>query len=143
MIREDLAGQCSMPSVFPPAMPWVLPVQSKAYSVKLEPGAMMLRTSDCHIRLGHFEWINQYQGDLLPEFTQKCIEWHYPDCLNAEQPILAFATQVIQRTAVMISHWQLVGFAHGVMNTDNLKYYRFNAGFSGHMVLWNASAELD
>ncbi|WP_374664628.1 YdiU family protein [Acinetobacter sp.] len=87
---------------------------------KLEPGAMMLRTSDCHIRLGHFEWINQYQGDLLPEFTQKCIEWHYPDCLNAEQPILAFATQVIQRTAVMISHWQLVGFAHGVMNTDNL-----------------------
>ena len=87
---------------------------------KLELGAMMLRTSDCHIRLGHFEWINQYQGDLLPEFTQKCIEWHYPDCLEAEQPILAFATQVIQRTAVMISHWQLVGFAHGVMNTDNL-----------------------
>ena len=87
---------------------------------KLELGAMMLRTSDCHIRLGHFEWINQYQGDLLPEFTQKCIEWHYPDCLDAEQPILAFATQVIQRTAVMISHWQLVGFAHGVMNTDNL-----------------------
>ncbi|OTG80848.1 selenoprotein O and cysteine-containing protein [Acinetobacter sp. ANC 5054] len=87
---------------------------------KLELGAMMLRTSDCHIRFGHFEWINQYQGDLLAEFTQKCIEWHYPECLDAEQPILAFATQVIQRTAVMISHWQLVGFAHGVMNTDNL-----------------------
>lgn len=87
---------------------------------KLEPGAMMLRTSDCHIRLGHFEWINQYQPDLLAEFTQKCIEWHYPECLQAEQPICAFATQVIQRTAVMIAKWQLVGFAHGVMNTDNL-----------------------
>ncbi len=87
---------------------------------KLELGAMMLRTSDCHIRLGHFEWINQYQADLLPEFTQKCIEWHYPECLDADQPILAFATKVIQRTAIMISHWQLVGFAHGVMNTDNL-----------------------
>ncbi|WP_163122691.1 protein adenylyltransferase SelO [Acinetobacter portensis] len=87
---------------------------------KLELGAMMLRTSDCHIRLGHFEWINQYQADLLPEFTQKCIEWHYPESLDAEQPILAFATKVIQRTAIMISHWQLVGFAHGVMNTDNL-----------------------
>ncbi len=87
---------------------------------KLELGAMMLRTSDCHIRLGHFEWINQYQADLLPEFTQKCIEWHYPECLEADQPILAFATKVIQRTAIMISHWQLVGFAHGVMNTDNL-----------------------
>ncbi|MCT8090753.1 YdiU family protein [Acinetobacter sp. C_4_1] len=87
---------------------------------KLEPGAMMLRTSDCHIRLGHFEWINQYQPDLLEDFVQKCIEWHYPECLEAEQPVLAFATQVIQRTAVMIAKWQLVGFAHGVMNTDNL-----------------------
>lgn len=87
---------------------------------KLEPGAMMLRTSDCHIRLGHFEWINQYQPELLKEFTQKCIEWHYPECLKAENPVLAFATRVIQNTAVMIARWQLVGFAHGVMNTDNL-----------------------
>ncbi|WP_166171297.1 protein adenylyltransferase SelO family protein [Acinetobacter sp. SA01] len=87
---------------------------------KMEPGAMMLRTSDCHIRFGHFEWINQYQPDLLEEFVQKCMEWHYPECLQAEQPILAFATKVIQRTAVMIAKWQLIGFAHGVMNTDNL-----------------------
>ena len=87
---------------------------------KLELGAMMLRTSDCHIRLGHFEWINQYQPELLKEFTEKCIEWHYPECLKAENPILAFATKVIQNTAVMIAKWQLVGFAHGVMNTDNL-----------------------
>ena len=86
----------------------------------LELGAMMLRTSDCHIRLGHFEWINQYQPSLLAEFTQKCIAWHYPECLDSEQPILAFATKVIQNTAVMIAKWQLVGFAHGVMNTDNL-----------------------
>ena len=87
---------------------------------KLELGAMMLRTSDCHIRLGHFEWINQYQPELLKEFTEKCIEWHYPECLETENPILAFATKVIQNTAVMIAKWQLVGFAHGVMNTDNL-----------------------
>ena len=86
----------------------------------LELGAMMLRTSDCHIRLGHFEWINQYQPDLLAEFTQKCLAWHYPEFLDSEQPILAFATKVIQNTAVMIAKWQLVGFAHGVMNTDNL-----------------------
>jgi len=87
---------------------------------KMEPGAMMLRTSDCHIRFGHFEWINQYQPELLPEFVEKCIEWHYPECLESEQPVLAFSTKVIQRTAVMIAKWQLVGFAHGVMNTDNL-----------------------
>ena len=86
----------------------------------LELGAMLLRTSDCHIRFGHFEWINQYAPELLAEFTQKCIEWHYPECLQAEQPILAFAQAVIERTAIMIANWQLVGFAHGVMNTDNL-----------------------
>ncbi len=87
---------------------------------KLELGAMMLRTSDCHIRLGHFEWINQYAPELLHEFTQKSMEWHYPETLNAERPLLAFAETVIQRTAIMVAHWQLVGFAHGVMNTDNL-----------------------
>lgn len=87
---------------------------------KLELGAMLLRTSECHIRLGHFEWINQYAPELLPEFTQKCIEWHYPECLETENPILSFAKKVVERTAIMIAKWQLVGFAHGVMNTDNL-----------------------
>ncbi|WP_337081109.1 protein adenylyltransferase SelO [Acinetobacter pittii] len=87
---------------------------------KLELGAMLLRTSECHIRLGHFEWINQYAPELLPEFTQKCIEWHYPECLETENPILSFAKKVVEGTAIMIAKWQLVGFAHGVMNTDNL-----------------------
>lgn len=87
---------------------------------KLELGAMLLRTSECHIRLGHFEWINQYAPELLSEFTQKCIEWHYPECLETENPILSFVKKVVERTAIMIAKWQLVGFAHGVMNTDNL-----------------------
>lgn len=87
---------------------------------KLELGAMLLRTSECHIRLGHFEWINQYAPELLSEFTQKCIEWHYPECLATENPTLSFAKKVVERTAIMIAKWQLVGFAHGVMNTDNL-----------------------
>lgn len=87
---------------------------------KLELGAMLLRTSECHIRLGHFEWINQYAPELLPEFTQKCIEWHYPECLETENPVLSFAKKVVELTAIMIAKWQLVGFAHGVMNTDNL-----------------------
>ncbi|MGT2551577.1 protein adenylyltransferase SelO [Acinetobacter geminorum] len=87
---------------------------------KLELGAMLLRTSECHIRLGHFEWINQYAPELLSEFTQKCIEWHYPECLETENPTLSFVKKVVERTAIMIAKWQLVGFAHGVMNTDNL-----------------------
>lgn len=87
---------------------------------QLEPGAMLLRTADSHIRLGHFEWINQYAPELLTDFVQHCIAWHYPECLAEEQPVLAFAEQVIRRTAKMVALWQLHGFAHGVMNTDNL-----------------------
>lgn len=86
----------------------------------IETGAMLLRTADSHIRLGHFEWINQYAPELLKDFVQHCITWHYPECLTAQQPILAFAEQVVRRTAKMIALWQLHGFAHGVMNTDNL-----------------------
>lgn len=85
-----------------------------------ERGAMLLRTADCHIRLGHFEWIGQYRPELLAEFTQACIAWHYPQCLQEDLPIVAFVRQVIHRTAKMIADWQLVGFTHGVMNTDNL-----------------------
>lgn len=121
VIREYLAGHALNALGIPSSN--AVGFTSSTQSVqreKLELGAMLLRSSDCHIRLGHFEWINQYQSDLLADFTQKCMEWHYPECLEAEQPILAFATQVIQRTAVMIAKWQLVGFAHGVMNTDNL-----------------------
>ena len=92
---------------------------------RIEYGAMMLRSSDCHIRLGHFEWINQYAPHLLKDFVGQCITWHYPECFEEDQAlspqvILSFATAVIERTARMIADWQLFGFAHGVMNTDNL-----------------------
>lgn len=121
VIREYLAGHAL--NALGVASSHAVGFTSSAQGVqreKLEPGAMLLRTSECHIRLGHFEWINQYAPDLLPEFTQKCIEWHYPECQKEEQPILAFAKAVIRNTAIMIAKWQLVGFAHGVMNTDNL-----------------------
>ncbi|MGV2454505.1 UNVERIFIED_CONTAM: YdiU family protein [Acinetobacter seifertii] len=121
VIREYLAGHAL--NALGVASSHAVGFTSSAQGVqreKLEPGAILLRTSECHIRLGHFEWINQYAPDLLPEFTQKCIEWHYPECQKEEQPILAFAKAVIRNTAIMIAKWQLVGFAHGVMNTDNL-----------------------
>ncbi len=87
---------------------------------QLERGACLLRVADSHVRLGHFEWINQYQPELLKEFTSKMIDWYYPECKADPQPELAFAKAVIQRTAKTMADWQLVGFAHGVMNTDNL-----------------------
>ncbi|TXJ06753.1 MAG: YdiU family protein [Acinetobacter sp.] len=122
VIREYLAGHALNSLNIPSsnAVGFIYSQQLKIRREKLEPAAILLRTSDCHIRLGHFEWINQYQPELLAEFTQHCLKYYYPECLKEEQPILAFVKQVIDRTAYMIAQWQLVGFAHGVMNTDNL-----------------------
>lgn len=122
VIREYLAGHALHHLHVPSsnALGFIYSHELQIRREQFEPSAILLRTSDSHIRLGHFEWINQYQPDLLQEFAQHCLENYYPDCLNAESPILAMAKQVIDRTAYMIAGWQLVGFAHGVMNTDNL-----------------------
>lgn len=121
VIREYLAGHAlnALGIASSNALGFVTsdtPVQRET----LEQGACLLRVADSHIRLGHFEWINQYQPALLKEFTDRVIEWHYPDCLQEANPVLAFAEEVIDRTAKTIADWQLFGFAHGVMNTDNL-----------------------
>lgn len=121
VIREYLAGHAlnSLGIASSNALGFVsssTPVQRE----KLERGACLLRVADSHVRLGHFEWINKYASDVLPAFTTAMIESYFPECQSAESPILAFAQAVISKTAKTIADWQLVGFAHGVMNTDNL-----------------------
>jgi hypothetical protein len=59
---------------------------------------------------------------------------------RSREPILAFAKAVIERTAIMIAKWQLVGFAHGVMNTDNLNITGSTLDF-GPYGLWNVSVQ--
>ncbi|MDO4442004.1 MAG: protein adenylyltransferase SelO family protein [Moraxella sp.] len=80
--------------------------------------ASLLRVSDCHIRLGHFEWIAAYKPELFGKFAYEMLATYYPhlDKNNLD----GFLTQVCQNTAKLIAQWQLIGFSHGVMNTDNL-----------------------
>lgn len=86
----------------------------------LERGASLLRVADSHIRFGHFEWVANFAPDLLRYFTHAVIKTYFPDSLNSDMPIADFLTQVIDNTAKTIADWQLIGFCHGVMNTDNL-----------------------
>ncbi|WP_201574586.1 YdiU family protein [Psychrobacter sp. H8-1] len=86
----------------------------------MEAGAALMRVADSHIRLGHIEWIASFAPDLLSEFTDYMIDTYYPECRDSDTPVLAFLQKVVERTARMIADWQLIGFAHGVMNTDNL-----------------------
>ncbi|MGY8856865.1 MAG: protein adenylyltransferase SelO [Pseudomonadales bacterium] len=87
---------------------------------RIETGAALMRVADSHIRLGHVEWIASFAPDLLDTFTDYMIDTYYPEYRDSDAPVAAFLTAVVERTARMIADWQLIGFAHGVMNTDNL-----------------------
>lgn len=85
-----------------------------------ERGAALLRVADCHIRFGHFEWVANFAPDLLLYFTRYVIKTYFPQAFDSATPIADFLQEVVDTTAKTIADWQLVGFAHGVMNTDNL-----------------------
>ena len=85
------------------------------------PGGVVVRVASSHIRVGTFQYFAA-RGDtdgvrLLSEYVTAR---HYPECANAERPALAMLEQVIARQAQLVARWLLVGFVHGVMNTDNM-----------------------
>lgn len=85
------------------------------------PGAILTRVAASHIRVGTFEYAAHFGKDedikALADYT---IERHYPEVKGQENQYLLFLKGVIKRQAELISKWQLVGFIHGVMNTDNM-----------------------
>lgn len=88
-----------------------------------EPGAVIVRVSESHVRFGSFEWF-YYQNDheSLRRLADYVIAQHYPALLqyNPGDRYAHFYAEVVKRTAQLIACWQAVGFAHGVMNTDNM-----------------------
>ena len=91
------------------------------YREKQEYGALLIRMADTHIRFGHFEhffYTNQLDQQKL--LADKVIEWYFPECAGQENPYAMMFNQIVDKTALMIAQWQAVGFAHGVMNTDNM-----------------------
>ncbi len=91
--------------------------EENVYREQIETAAMLLRMAPSHIRFGSFEiFFHRQQFDLLRQLANFVKRYYYPyvnDYLN-------LLTEVVQRTAKLIAQWQLVGFAHGVMNTDNM-----------------------
>lgn len=87
---------------------------------KTERGAMLLRLADTHIRFGHFEWLfHSNQPELLKTLADFVITKHFPELADEHDRYAAFFREVVRRTARLMALWQLAGFAHGVMNTDN------------------------
>ncbi|MDA1013684.1 MAG: YdiU family protein [Planctomycetota bacterium] len=85
------------------------------------PGAILTRVAASHIRVGTFQFLAA-QGDKanLRALADYTIARHEPEIAGSAQKYLDFVRAVIERQAALIAKWQLVGFIHGVMNTDNM-----------------------
>jgi uncharacterized protein YdiU (UPF0061 family) len=93
----------------------------EVYREQIETGAMVLRMSPSFVRFGSFEvffYRNQYAR--IKTLADYVIAHDYPGLADHSQPYLALLQEVIKRTAKLVAQWQLVGFAHGVLNTDNM-----------------------
>jgi serine/tyrosine/threonine adenylyltransferase len=91
------------------------------YRENILPGAILTRVAASHIRVGTFEYAAaQSDVNLLKALADYTIRRHYPEVLNTENIYLAFFKAIAENQAKLIAQWQLVGFIHGVMNTDNM-----------------------
>ncbi len=85
------------------------------------PGAVLTRVAQSHIRVGTFQYFAA-KGDFdgVKTLADHVIARHYPEARAAANPYRAMLDLVMARQAALISQWLLVGFIHGVMNTDNM-----------------------
>jgi len=85
------------------------------------PGALLVRVASSHLRVGSFQYASA-TGDveLLRRLADHAIARHHPSAATAERPYLALFEAVLGVQAALIARWMLIGFIHGVMNTDNM-----------------------
>ncbi len=85
------------------------------------PGAVLTRVAQSHVRVGTFQFFAARRDDeALRLLADHVIERHDPDAAKEKNPYLALLANVVARQAELIARWQLIGFIHGVMNTDNM-----------------------
>ena len=84
------------------------------------PGAIVTRVAASHIRVGTFQYFAARQdAEALRLLADHVIARHYPGAASAERPYLALLAAVAERQATLVARWMMIGFVHGVMNTDN------------------------
>ncbi len=84
------------------------------------PGGVLTRVAASHIRVGTFQYFAaRGDTDAVQTLADYVIERHYPDVARADAPYAALLEAVIARQARLVARWMLIGFIHGVMNTDN------------------------
>ena len=85
------------------------------------PGAILTRVAASHLRVGTFQYVAKWcTVEELKALADYTLHRHYPDVETDDNRYLSLLQEVIKRQALLIAKWQLVGFIHGVMNTDNM-----------------------
>ncbi len=104
---------------------------------QMVPGAVLTRVAASHIRVGTFQYFAT-RGDVegVRALADHVIARHYPSATGADNPYLALLDAVIARQADLLARWLLIGFIHGVMNTDN-------ASIAGETIDYGPCAFLD
>ncbi|MCE9677694.1 YdiU family protein [Shewanella sp. AS1] len=88
---------------------------------RLLPGAVFTRVASSHLRVGTFQYFAaRGEMDRVKQLADHSIARHYPQLQQSKQPYLDFICAVRDRQAKLVAKWLLVGFVHGVMNTDNM-----------------------
>jgi uncharacterized protein YdiU (UPF0061 family) len=91
------------------------------YRDTVQEGAVLTRVAASHIRVGTMQWAAAHDDlDAMRALAQYTQARHYPDRAGVPEPHLALFDAIVERQAQLIARWQLVGFIHGVMNTDNM-----------------------
>ncbi len=85
------------------------------------PGAVLTRVAASHLRVGTFEYaVRLDDPTILPRLADHAIARHYPLVAELDNPYLGLLEAVVDAQASLVARWMLVGFVHGVMNTDNV-----------------------
>jgi len=92
-----------------------------------EPGAVMVRVADSHLRFGTIQYFAMTRdGEGLEELVSYASHRHYQAVIDAKdarttaQQAEVLLEETVKRMASLVAHWQSLGFIHGVMNTDNM-----------------------
>ncbi|OAN41721.1 protein adenylyltransferase SelO [Mycolicibacterium iranicum] len=126
MLREYLISEAMHALGIPTTRALAVVSTGKAvYRETVLPGAVLARVASSHLRVGTFQFaplMMQASGntDLLRRLADFAIARHHPQAAEAENPYLALVEAVTAVQARLIAKWMLVGFIHGVMNTDNM-----------------------
>jgi len=99
----------------------VVKTGEKVFRETIEQGAVLTRVASSHIRVGTFQYAANWGGkDDIAALADYSIKRHFPDITNYKNPYLSLLKEVIKSQGALIAQWQMLGFIHGVMNTDNM-----------------------